>query len=100
MNKFKRWVFFFIVGSFSLFGTIVFFNYYVDTFSLFRKSGTSMADDMINGYYISGNNISSNRVENIYEPIIKKLGYIDVLAIGSSRTMLLHKNLLFDNGLN
>ena len=54
-----------------------------------------MAQDLQNGYYITGENISANRVDNIYEPLVSGIkNSIDVLAVGSSRTMLLHKKIL------
>jgi len=97
MKKFKSWVLTVLFSIMFLSTCVVLFNYFVDSFSLFQKSKSGIVDDLIDGYYITGDNISSNRVENIYEPLIKKIKKIDVLAIGSSRTMLLHHDLLFKN---
>jgi len=96
MKKYFKWVRAVLIGICIGFLSITAFNYYVDAFNLFNKSNSNMAQDLQNGYYITGNNISSNRVDNIYEPLIRSIkNNIDVLVIGSSRTMLLNRNTLF-----
>jgi hypothetical protein len=96
MGKYFKWVKGFLISICIIFPSIVGFNYYVDSFNIFNKSSASISQDMLNGFYVTGDNIASNRVDNIYEPLIKNIkGNIDILAIGSSRTMLLHRNMLF-----
>jgi len=96
MGKCFKFVRGFLIGICIIFPSIAGFNYYVDSFNIFNKSNVNIYQDMLDGYYVTGNNIASNRVNNIYEPLIKNIkDDIDVLAIGSSRTMLLHRNILF-----
>jgi len=99
MKKYLKWTRGVLASACIIFLSITGFNYYVDSFNIFNKSNTSIAQDMHNDFYITGDNIDSNRVSNIYEPLIRNIkDNIDVLAIGSSRTMLLHKNILFEKG--
>jgi hypothetical protein len=95
MYKYKRWIKYFFRGSILFFGIIVSFNYFVDSFNLFHNSKSSMAKDLQNSFYISGAYVSTNRVDNIYEPLIQSIKKSDVLVIGSSRSMKLHKELLY-----
>ncbi|MBT7556569.1 hypothetical protein HN615_06555 [Candidatus Woesearchaeota archaeon] len=96
MERYFKWARNVLISTCIISLSIVGFNYYVDAFNLFNKPNANMAQDLHNGYYITGNNISSNRVDNIYEPLIRKIkNNIDILAIGSSRTMLLHRDTLF-----
>ena len=96
MKKNYKWIRNFLISICVVFVSITIFNYYTDSFNLFKNSNGNMAQDLHNGYYITGDNISVNRVNNIYEPLISNMkNNIDVLAIGSSRTMILHKSILF-----
>ena len=97
MNDFKKWIIGVFIGIFITSSIIVVFNYSVDSFNLFEKSNANISKDLNDGYYVTGNNISSNRVDNIYESMIEAIKEVDVIAIGSSRTMLLHKDLLFND---
>jgi hypothetical protein len=99
MKKYFKWVKNVLISVCIIFLSITGFNYYIDAFNLFNKSNTNIAQDLHNGYYITGDKIASNRVDNIYEPLIKNIkNNIDILAIGSSRTMLLHRNTLSGKG--
>jgi hypothetical protein len=99
MNN-KKTVYFFINTSLVLIISIVVFNYETDTFNLYgNHSNNSIINDLNQKYYISSKNITSNRVDNIYDKLlyIKKNEKIDVLVIGSSRVMFFHKEFMFDN---
>ena len=97
MGKYYQWVKNLIIGiSFSSL-SILLLNYTVDKFNFFNQSNNNIIKDLHEGYYISGDTISINRVDNIYEGLIKNIDSIDVLAIGSSKTILLHKKLLFNS---
>lgn len=79
---------------------VLFINYKLDTFNLFGSNkNDSIVLDLKNNYYVSSPTITSNRVENLYDKLLylKKNDTIDFLAIGSSRTVLLHKKDIFDN---
>jgi len=96
MSEYFKWVMSVLISICMIFFGITIFNYSIDSFNLFTKSNDNIAQDLLNGYYVTGDNINSNRVDNIYEPLIRSnKQYIDVLAIGSSRSMLLHKDILF-----
>ena len=96
MKEYFKWSRNVLVSACIVFFSIIGFNYYVDAFSLFDSPRSSIAQDLSNSYYITGDNIASNRVENIYEPLIKNIkNSIDILTIGSSRAMLLHRDILF-----
>jgi len=95
MNIYLKWIKSFFITVLVTSFSILLFNYYIDSFNLFSQSNSNLAKDLQNGYYISGENIDSNRVDNIYEPLIRNIKELDFLAIGSSRTMLLHKDILF-----
>ena len=97
---YKLWLKVLLFSSFFSFMLIVTFNYYIDSFQLFDKKKNTVSSDLLNGYYISSKIISVNRVENIYESMIKNSKFTDVLAMGSSRTMLLHKELFLTNNIN
>jgi len=98
MNNYKKWVikffFFFFLSSF----LIIIFNYWVDAFNLFKETklhnNSNIIEDLENKYYISYDGVDSNRVENIIRPLISRMKKIDILSLGSSRIMLLHKELL------
>ena len=97
MNIFFKWIRSVLISICIVFLGITIFNYYIDSFNLFKKSNVNIGKDLLNGYYITGDNINSNRVDNIYEPLIRSnKNNIDVLVIGSSRSMLLHKSILFE----
>jgi hypothetical protein len=93
-----------ILSTTILFVLIAAFNYIVDDFNLFGShNNDSMVYDLYNGYYITSENIAANRVDNIYDKLLylKRNERIDVLAIGSSRTKSLHKDLIFaDQSIN
>ena len=95
MKKYQSWTISFFILSFFLAISIIALNLKIDSFNLFNYTKLTIAKDLLNGYYISGENISVNRVDNIYDPLLKNIEKIDILAIGSSKTMLLHKDILF-----
>ncbi len=75
-------------------GSIAVFNFQCDSLGIFsQKSSSSIVKNLLEGKYVSQNKIAVNRVEKIYKEYIRKQK-IDVLAIGSSRTMLLRKEFI------
>jgi hypothetical protein len=96
MKEYYKWISFVLISICIVFSGVAIFNYFIDSFNLFKKSNVNIEQDLLNGYFITGDNVTSNRVDNLYEPlIISNKNNIDVLTIGSSRSMLLHKNILF-----
>ena len=95
MKKNYKWIRNTLIGVCVIFLSIITFNYHIDSFNLFKKSNVNIAQDLLNGYYITGENISVNRVDNIYEPLVSGIkNNIDILTIGSSTVMLFHKKTL------
>lgn len=98
--KYKYWILIFILGNFLLMSFVLMFNYSIDTFNLFRNKNIEVIKDLQNGNYISYDTVAIKRLDNIYEQLIKKNIKSDVIVIGSSRSMLLHKEIIFkDNTL-
>lgn len=100
MNSYKNWVHSFVIGAAILSLIIAMFNYKIDSFNLFKSKNENVVKDLLNKNYVSYDSIAVNMLENIYEPIIQKNIKVDVLAIGSSRTMLLHRDLLFNKNVS
>ena len=79
---------------------IVSFNFMVDSYHIFRENPKdSIVYDLKNGNYVSSKTITSNRIDNIYDKLLflYKNVKIDLLAIGSSRTLPLHKELIISD---
>jgi len=100
MKSHKKLLFKFAYISVLIIILIVSFNLIVDSFNIFGKNkNNSIIDELKNGKYITSELIATNRINNIYDKLLflYKNNNLDALAIGSSRAISLHKELIFNN---
>ena len=96
----KLWIVIAFFSSLIIFVIIGIFNYKVDSLELLKESFyDKVAKELANGKIIAG---LSNYDERIFRK--KQIEYlknnVEYIAIGSSRTMMLRKNMFLNDGIN
>lgn len=97
--KNKNWIIGFITINFIIFFLIGIFNYKIDSLGLLKETTLdNVAKDLADGKIVAG---LSNIDERIFRK--KQIEYlknnVDYVAIGSSRTMQLRKNMFLNDGI-
>ncbi|MGI6723275.1 MAG: hypothetical protein ACOX39_02705 [Arcobacteraceae bacterium] len=98
--KNKNWIYGFFISCFGIFILVGSFNYKIDSLGILKDSTLdNVTKDLADGNIIAG---LSNIDERIFRK--KQIKYlkndVEFIAIGSSRTMQLRKNMFLDDGIN